>query len=173
MMIRLSLLLVEWDPLHVAGDLGSLIGLAISLVVLAVAKKARDAALEAAHEAKRTLTRKFLASDLRSCSDDLDLLSSLWDGNWPQKPARLLSHRLAHRLLGRLTQLSTHPWKPHFDSETLPALQTIVQECGKLVIELRKTLYATPIENKAPTVPDAISDLSGLLATEIGRYQFD
>jgi hypothetical protein len=173
MSISLALLISDWQTVQHIGDLTSILGLGVSLVVLVVSQKARNAALEAAGEARRTLSRKFLASDLRGCSEDLELITTLWDGSWRQKAARELSHRLAHRLHGRLRQLSMHPWKPNFDKETEPALQQIVRECGKLVIELRKSLFTSSVEKQASMVPDAINDLNGLIQTEIGRYQFD
>jgi len=161
----------QLTPLHVIGDAASIAGLVVSVVVLAVSRKARDAALEAAHEVRRSLFRKFLASDLRNCADDLDLINSMWNER-RQRSARVISHLLAHRLLRRLTRLSTQTG-PHLDNETILSFQKITHECGLLVAELRKSIQELPPDRELAVVPDALANLSGLIDSEVGRYNLD
>jgi hypothetical protein len=132
--------------------------------VLVVSGGAKKAALEAARDAKRTLYTRNLVGDLRACSDDLALISSLCDtGRFD------IATFLSYRLLQKLSFFSER-WKEQLDVESIKAIQEVISTCGKLGISLRKSQAALDA-SEVMTLKDHIESLAALVAREIGKQE--
>jgi hypothetical protein len=143
------------------GNLASLVGLALTVFVLFVSKRAE----QAAKDAKKAIERKSVAEDLRSCIDDVNLINLFCDsGKWD------VSSFIGNRLTQKLTFISNR-WASHFADETQEALNLLLTQLDTLNAQLRKFMTRPPKTTELESLVSAILRINKLLAAQVGRYE--
>jgi hypothetical protein len=143
------------------GNLASLAGLAFTIYVLSVSKRAE----QAANEAKRAIERKSVAGDLRGCIDDINLINLFCDsGKWE------ISSFICNRLIQDLTFISNR-WASLFDNDTREALNLLLTQLDTLNTQLRKFMGRPPKQTELDSLSSSILRVNKLLAAQVGTYE--
>lgn len=143
------------------GNLASLAGLAFTIYVLLVSKRAEHAA----NEAKRAIERKSVAGDLRGCIDDINLINLFCDsGKWE------ISSFICNRLIQDLTFISNR-WASLFDDDTREALNLLLTQLDTLNTQLRKFMSRAPKQTELDSLSSSILHVNKLLAAQVGTYE--
>lgn len=151
----LNWLLQNW------GNLASVAGLAFTLYVLLVSKRAERAAIEA----KQAIQRKSVAGDLRGCIDDINLIRLFCDsGKWE------ISSFICNRLIQDLTFISSR-WASLFEEDTNQALNLLLTQLDTLNFQLRKFGTRPPRQAELDSLSSSILRINKLLSAHVGTYE--
>lgn len=151
---------MEWLS-HNWGNVASLAGLAVGVVVLLVSKRA----VKAAKEAKTAIERRSAAQDLRDCGDKVSLMRLLCDSEkWD------VSSFVCNGLLQELSFV-TNRWALHFSDDTKENLNLLAAQLDTLNGQLRKFINRQPRHAELEALATAMANISTILSAEVGRYE--
>ena len=146
---------------HNWGNVASLIGLLLSIVVLIFSKRAAVAA----KDAKLAIERRSAAQDLRDCGEKIKFMKILCDNaNWP------VAAFVCNGLLEDLTFLANR-WSRHFDTETQQNLNILTTQLDTLNGQLRKFNLRQPKVSESDALRSAMMKISALISAEMGRHE--
>jgi len=144
---------------HNWGNLASVFGLTITVIVLIVSRRA----VKAAQEAKTAIERRSAAQDLRDCGDKVGFMRLLCDGEkWE------VSSYVCNGLLQEVSFISNR-WAQHFADETKENLNLLATQIDTLNGQLRKFMKRPPKPSELEALAAAITNISTLLSAEVGR----
>jgi hypothetical protein len=143
------------------GNLASVLGLALSAWVLAVATRAE----EAVNELKLAFARRSLAQELRDCGEDVNMVNVLTDGEkWD------LAATTCYRIIQKVTFLESR-WSAHVDDDSRKALTLINSQLETIINRYRKFRKQAPSALELQSVEDAILRVNTLLSSEVGKHE--
>lgn len=143
------------------GDIGSIVGLLISIWTLRVSIGAR----KAAQEAKQSIQRKTLAQDLKSCADESAHLVTLCSqGEW-----KVGSH-VATQVSRELMFLYSR-WEGELDAKARNSLQLAVNQLNIASNRLRHFSTTVPTLMEQNSVVFVVGRINLSLIAEHGRYE--
>ena len=143
------------------GNVASLLGLTISIGVLFISRSARQAALDA----RKSLEKRSLAMDLRTCMDDIALINVLQENErWE------LAAHIVYRVIQNIAFLQSR-WVSYMDPPTRESLGMVVAQLGTIHRQLGKFQRGGPNEAEAAALSKAISRVTLLLTSETGKCE--
>jgi hypothetical protein len=143
------------------GNVASLAGLGVSIVVLIFSKRAATAA----REAKIAIERSSAAKDLRECGDKISFIRVFCDnGNWE------VGSFVCNGLLQDVSFLSNR-WALHFGNETKENLNALTTQLDTLHSQLRKFITRPPKPAEVESLTAAVARIGTLISAEVGRYE--
>lgn len=143
------------------GNIASVAGLALSVWVIVVAKRAK----EAVDDLRQTFARRSLAQDLRDCGEDVSLVNVLTDGEkWD------LAATTCYRIIQKISFLETR-WSAHVDDDSRKAITVVGSQLETIISRYRRFRKQAPSALELQSVEDAILRVNTLLSSEVGKYE--
>jgi hypothetical protein len=143
------------------GNLASVLGLALSTLVLIVSSGAK----RAAEQARAAIELRTLSQELRACGDEVTLVGlhvqhSSWD----------LADNISARTLRALSYLASR-WATLLDSATVENIALSSTQLETVRSELRKYRSRAPKDAELRHLYASLLRVETLLATELGKYE--
>ena len=146
---------------HNWGNVASLVGLLLSVVVLMFSKRAASAA----RDTKLAILRRSAAQDLRESGEKIKFMKILCDSEIWQVAAFV-----GNGLVEDLTFLRSR-WVDHFDEETQQNLNNLTTQLDTLNSQLRKFNRRQPKPSEFEALRLAMINISAVISAAMGRHE--